>query len=62
LLIAFCSAARLGDTERAFDLLNKAVENRDPDFLLFFVDPVFNDLRADARFEHLFAQLYASRE
>ncbi len=39
----------LGDNEKAFALLEKAYEHRDPRFIYLKVDPMFDCLRSDAR-------------
>lgn len=43
----------LGDHERAFEWLAKALENKDFWIVFFPVDPRFDDLRADPRFDQL---------
>lgn len=50
--------ARLGDKEEAIRSLHLAYEKRDPDFLLFYADPVFDDIRSDQRYEGLIGLLY----
>lgn len=51
---AFARAyARLGQNEKAFDWLKKAVEERNVFALFINVDPVYDTLRQDPRFEEL---------
>jgi tetratricopeptide (TPR) repeat protein/TolB-like protein len=48
----------LGDIDRAFELLEAAVENRsDPALITLRASPEFDELRADARFEKVLAQV-----
>lgn len=50
--------AALGDHEAALDLLEQAVTRRDSGLLLFLgVDPRFDDLRGDPRFEKLLRRI-----
>ena len=44
--------------EEALSQLRLAFEKHDPDFLLFYTDPVFNDIRTDRRFDELIRMLY----
>jgi hypothetical protein len=44
---------RIGRTDEAVDLLYRSYEKREPDFLLFYADPVFDGLRGNARYEEL---------
>jgi serine/threonine-protein kinase len=46
----------LGDKERAIDYLNKAYESRHPGLVLIRVDPIFDNLRSEPRFQHLIAR------
>ena len=55
-LIATVYAA-LGDKERAFDLLEQAVKQRDDFVPDLSVDPVFKDLRGDPRMKRLLKQI-----
>jgi tetratricopeptide (TPR) repeat protein len=43
--------AALGDMDRAFTWLDKALDERAPDLYLLAVDPFLDSLRADPRFE-----------
>ena len=43
----------LGDTDRAFEWLDKAFEARDWQMALLKVEPIFDDLRSDPRFAAL---------
>jgi serine/threonine protein kinase/Tfp pilus assembly protein PilF len=43
----------LGDKDRAVEWLNKAYEGRHPGLVLIKIDPMFDDLRGDARFQEL---------
>jgi DNA-binding winged helix-turn-helix (wHTH) protein/tetratricopeptide (TPR) repeat protein len=45
--------ALFGDKEQAFVYLNKAIERRHPQVLLLSVDPTFDSLRGDPRFDEL---------
>ena len=45
--------AGLGDKERAIDYLNKAYDSRHPGLVLIRVDPIFDDLRSESRFQQL---------
>jgi TolB-like protein/Tfp pilus assembly protein PilF len=49
--------AALGDTERAFGFLQKAYEQRSPGLIWLKVDPRFDTLRADARFDDLLRRI-----
>ena len=46
----------LGDNERAIEYLNKAFESRHPGLVLIRVDPIFDNLRSDKRFQELVAR------
>ncbi len=50
--------ARLGEKEDALRHLRFAYEKHDPDFLLFYVDPVFENIFTDQRFQELIGLLY----
>lgn len=43
----------LGDKDRAIEYLDKAYENRHPGLVLIRVDPIFDNLRSDKRFQEL---------
>ncbi len=43
----------LGDKDRAIEYLNKAYESRHPGLVLIRVDPIFDNLRSDKRFQEL---------
>jgi len=45
--------ARLGDKDQAFSLLNHAYEQRNMWLMNLKVDPRFDNLRSDARFQSL---------
>ena len=45
--------AGLGDTERAFTLLEEAYARRSPRMVYLKVDPRLDDLRSDPRFDSL---------
>ena len=45
--------AALGDKDKAFELLNKAYEERDMQLVSLKVDPTLDDLRDDARFAEI---------
>jgi len=47
----------LGDTERAFEWLQKAIEARDWQMGLLKVEPAFDALRSDPRFTALVARV-----
>jgi hypothetical protein len=49
--------AQLGDTDTAFDALNRAWEARDNALLRLKVDPYLDPLRGDPRFAALLAKL-----
>jgi hypothetical protein len=49
-------AAELGDTERAFALLQQAIDARWPLILAMRADPRFDRLRNDRRFSMLLAR------
>lgn len=48
--------ANLGETERAFELLRKALAERTTLFLFIKVDPAWDNLRRDPRFLELFKE------
>jgi TolB-like protein/Flp pilus assembly protein TadD len=54
-------AAALGDKDRAFAWLKKAVEQRSSTMLLLGVDPAFDPLRADPRFQKLLRRVGLSQ-
>jgi TolB-like protein/Tfp pilus assembly protein PilF len=43
----------LGDRDRTFDALEKAVQERSPRLLFLMIDPRFDPLRSDSRFQRL---------
>jgi len=45
--------ALLGDKEQAFEYLNKAVEKRHSQMVMLNVEPAFDSLRDDPRFDEL---------
>src|SRR5215216_4302555 len=50
----------LGESDRAFDLLNQSVRARSPNVLWARVDPRLDPVRQDRRFVQLFQQLGAA--
>jgi tetratricopeptide (TPR) repeat protein len=46
----------LNDKDMAIEYLNKAYENRHPGLVLIRVDPIFDNLRSDPRFQKLIAR------
>lgn len=52
--------ASLGETDVAFEWLNKAFENRDIEMIWLKVDPVFDPLRSDTRFADLVKRVSAA--
>src|SRR5438309_2470411 len=54
--------AGLGDTERAFQWLNRAYEERDGWLIWLTSDPVFDRLRADERFTTLLRRIGLTRD
>jgi adenylate cyclase len=46
----------LNDKDKAIEYLNKAYENRHPGLVLIRVDPIFDNLRSDPRFQKLIAR------
>ena len=46
----------LNDKDRAIEYLNKAYEDRHPGLVLIRVDPIFDNLRSDSRFQKLIAR------
>ena len=49
--------AKLGDKERAFKVLYEAAERRDSLMALYKVDPMFDSLRTDPRYEDLLRRM-----
>jgi TolB-like protein/Tfp pilus assembly protein PilF len=49
--------AGLGDKERTLQSLEKAVSERSPGVVLLKISPLFDDLRADNRFQHLLRRI-----
>jgi adenylate cyclase len=45
--------ARLGDREKAYEWLERAIERRSSSCLLLGIDPAFDSFRNDARFQEL---------
>jgi len=54
--IATCYAA-LGERDQAFQWLEKAIEEHDPEMARLRVDPMMDPLRSDARFQDLLGRL-----
>jgi DNA-binding winged helix-turn-helix (wHTH) protein/tetratricopeptide (TPR) repeat protein len=52
--------ASLGETDVAFEWLEKAFENRDIEMVWLRVDPVFDPLRSDSRFDDLVKRVVAT--
>ncbi|MGB6341001.1 MAG: hypothetical protein WBF32_14615, partial [Candidatus Aminicenantaceae bacterium] len=48
---------RAGKNDEALEWLEKAYEERDPNFSYICVDPIFDDLRDDPRFQKLLRHL-----
>jgi adenylate cyclase len=51
----------LGETDRAFELLEKAYQERSGLLVFLKVEPIFDSLRSDARFEDLLRRMGLSR-
>jgi tetratricopeptide (TPR) repeat protein len=49
--------AGLGDIDQVFSWLDKAYEDRDPDFMMLKVEPLLDPLRADPRFTALLRKM-----
>jgi hypothetical protein len=49
--------ARLGDKDEAFSLLNRAYEQRNMWLMNLKVDPRFDNLRSDSRYENLLLRI-----
>jgi hypothetical protein len=49
--------AAAGNIDRAFEYLAKAIEDGSPFSCCLLVDPLFEDLRADPRFDRLAARV-----
>ena len=49
--------AQLGDHDRAFAWLERACESHDPRMVFLNIDPVWNNLRGDARFRRLLKRM-----
>jgi len=49
--------AALGDTDRAFEWLNRALTEREPNILWAAVDPRLDDIRRDPRFETIIRRI-----
>ena len=47
----------LGDEERAFELLEQGYEERDGNLVFLAVDPTFDPLRSDPRFDDLLRRI-----
>jgi tetratricopeptide (TPR) repeat protein len=57
LVQAAATCARLGDKDRAFELIEKALAVRNDRLLFIKVDPRFDSLRADERYEGLLGHM-----
>ena len=51
----------LGELDQAFAWLERGIENKDEMLAENFLDPLFDPLRGDARYEQVLARLGASR-
>ena len=51
----------LGESDQAFAWLNKAYDDRDALLVFLQVEPVFDGLRSDARFDQLLQRVGARR-
>ena len=49
--------AALGDRDRAFEWLNRALDEREPNILWAAVDPRLDDIRRDPRFENIIRRI-----
>jgi hypothetical protein len=49
--------AALGERDKAFEWFNKAIAERDYILVLIRVDPMFDDVRDDPRFQALVKQV-----
>jgi len=49
--------SRLGDKDKAFEWLEKAYQDVDEDLLILKVDPMFDPLRSDSRFQDLLRRI-----
>lgn len=47
----------MGDKEQAFEWLEKASEEHDPQLLAITLDPVWDPLRSDARFQEILKRM-----
>lgn len=61
LVQAAATYARLGDKDRAFELIEKALAVRNDRLLFIKVDPRFDSLRADERYGHLLGHMKLPR-
>jgi TolB-like protein/class 3 adenylate cyclase/Tfp pilus assembly protein PilF len=56
--------AALSEKEKAFDWISEAIENKSPLLLIYFVDPLVNSLKSDARYAQfqqvIFPKMHAS--
>jgi hypothetical protein len=55
------SASRLGDKDRAFELIEKALAVKNDRLLFIKVDPRFDNLRGDERYERLLSRMNLPR-
>jgi len=61
LVQAAATCARLGDQDRAFELIEKALAVRNDRLLFIKVDPRFDSLRGDERYQRLLGQMKLPR-
>jgi hypothetical protein len=61
LVQAAAACARLGDKDRAFELIEKALAVRNDRLLFIKADPRFDNRRADERYERLLGRMNLSQ-
>jgi hypothetical protein len=50
-------SANIGESELAFELLERMFRSRDPNLIILGVNPVFDPLRSDPRFDDLLLRM-----